>query len=58
VGIAYPGYQPELVQHTVWDYGKHGKGRYNYFMAFGWTVASQYRMLLRWKSGFMDFTQL
>lgn len=28
-GIAVPGFYPEVVQHTTWDYGMNGKGFYN-----------------------------
>ena len=44
-GIARPGYYPEVVQHTAWDYGKNGKGFYNDIFAPGWTVASLWQML-------------
>ena len=44
-GIAKPGYYPEVVQHTNWDYGKNGKGYYNDIFAPGWTVASLWEML-------------
>ena len=44
-GIAKPGYYPEVVQHTNWDYGKNGKGFYNDIFAPGWTVASLWEML-------------
>ena len=43
--IAKPGYYPEVVQHTNWDYGKNGKGFYNDYFAPGWTVASLWQML-------------
>ena len=42
-GVAKPGYYPEVVQHTNWDYGKNGKGYYNIF-APGWTVASLWEL--------------
>ncbi|MGM0377665.1 MAG: hypothetical protein ACQEQ0_12900 [Bacteroidota bacterium] len=45
VGIAKTGYYPEVVQHTNWDYGKHGKGFYNDIFAPGWTVASLFELL-------------
>jgi len=44
-GVAKPGYYPEVVQHTNWDYGKNGKGFYNDIFAPGWTVASLWEML-------------
>lgn len=43
-GIAKPGYNPEVVQHTTWDYGKNGKGFYNDLFAPGWTVASLWEL--------------
>ncbi|WP_278989979.1 hypothetical protein [Segatella bryantii] len=43
-GIAKPGYYPEVVQHTTWDYGSHGKGFYHRVFAPGWTVASLWEM--------------
>lgn len=43
--IAREGYYPEVVQHTVWDYGRNGKGFYNDIFAPGWTVASLWQML-------------
>lgn len=43
--IGKPGYYPEVVQHTNWDYGKNGKGFYNDIFAPGWTVASLWQML-------------
>lgn len=43
--IGRPGYYPEVVQHTIWDYGKNGKGFYNDIFAPGWTVASLWQML-------------
>ncbi|MCH7403035.1 hypothetical protein ACFOUP_09960 [Belliella kenyensis] len=45
MGIAKPGYYPEVVQHTAWDYGKNGKGFYNDIFAPGWTVASIWELL-------------
>lgn len=44
-GIGKPGFYPEVVQHTNWDYGRNGKGYYNDIFAPGWTVASQWQML-------------
>ena len=26
------GYYPEVIQHTNWDYGRNGKGYYNYIV--------------------------
>ena len=43
-GIAVPGFYPEVVQHTNWDYGKNGKGFYNDIFAAGWTVASLWEL--------------
>lgn len=43
-GIGKPGYYPEVVQHTTWDYGKNGKGFYNNIFAPGWTVASLWEL--------------
>lgn len=43
-GIAKPGFYPEVVQHTTWDYGKNGKGFYNIYFAPGWTVASLWEL--------------
>ena len=43
-GVAKPGYYPEVVQHTNWDYGKNGKGYYNDIFAPGWTVASLWEL--------------
>ena len=43
-GIAVPGFNPEVVQHTHWDYGKNGKGFYNDIFAPGWTVASLWEL--------------
>ena len=43
-GIALPGFNPEVVQHTNWDYGRNGKGFYNDIFAPGWTVASLWEL--------------
>ena len=43
-GVAKPGYYPEVVQHTTWDYGRNGKGFYNDIFAPGWTVASLWEL--------------
>ncbi len=43
--IAKPGFYPEVVQHTNWDYGKNGKGYYNDIFAPGWVVASLWELL-------------
>jgi len=43
-GIAVPGYNPEVVQHTHWDYGRNGKGFYNDIFAPGWVVASLWEL--------------
>lgn len=43
-GIAKPGFYPEVVQHTDWDYGYGGKGFYNTLFAPGWTVASLWEL--------------
>jgi hypothetical protein len=43
-GIAVPGFYPEVVQHTNWDYGRNGKGFYNDIFAAGWTVASLWEL--------------
>jgi hypothetical protein len=43
-GIAEPGFYPEVVQHTTWDYGRNGKGFYNNIFAPGWTVASLWEL--------------
>lgn len=43
-GIGVPGFNPEVVQHTNWDYGRNGKGFYNDIFAPGWTVASLWEM--------------
>lgn len=44
-GVAKPGFYPEVVQHTNWDYGRNGKGFYNNIFAPGWTVASLWELL-------------
>ena len=43
-GIAKPGFYPEVVQHTHWDYGRNGKGFYNNYFAPGWTIASLWEL--------------
>lgn len=43
-GIGVPGFNPEVVQHTQWDYGKNGKGFYNDIFAPGWTTASLWEL--------------
>ena len=43
-GIAQPGFNPEVVQHTTWDYGRGGKGFYNDIFAPGWTIASLWEL--------------
>ena len=43
-GIAVPGFYPEVVQHTTWDYGMNGKGFYNNLFAPGWTIASLWEL--------------
>lgn len=43
--IGKPGFYPEVVQHTNWDYGRNGKGFYNDIFAPGWTVASLWELL-------------
>lgn len=43
-GIGVPGYNPEVVQHTTWDYGRNGKGFYNDIFAPGWTIASLWEL--------------
>ena len=43
-GVAKPGYYPEVIQHTYWDYGRNGKGFYNDIFAPGWTVASLWEL--------------
>lgn len=42
--IHHPGFYPEVVQHTTWDYGRNGKGFYNNYFAPGWTVASLWEL--------------
>ena len=44
-GIGVAGFNPEVVQHTQWDYGRNGKGFYNDIFAPGWTVASLWELL-------------
>ena len=44
-GVGKVGYNPEVVQHTTWDYGRNGKGFYNNIFAPGWTVASLWTLL-------------
>lgn len=43
-GIGVEGFNPEVVQHTTWDYGKNGKGYYNDIFAPGWTAASLWEL--------------
>lgn len=43
-GIGMPGFYPEVVQHTTWDYGMNGKGFYNNLFAPGWTIASLWEL--------------
>ena len=43
-GIGVPGFYPEVVQHTTWDYGRNGKGFYNDIFAPGWTTASLWEL--------------
>ena len=43
-GIGVKGLNPEVVQHTAWDYGRNGKGYYNDIFAPGWTVASLWEL--------------
>lgn len=43
-GVGVPGFYPEVVQHTTWDYGRNGKGFYNDIFAPGWTVASLWEL--------------
>lgn len=43
-GIGVAGFNPEVVQHTQWDYGKNGKGFYNDIFAPGWTTASLWEL--------------
>ncbi|MCL6265336.1 hypothetical protein [Flagellimonas myxillae] len=45
VGVGKKGYMPEIIQHTVWDYGANGKGYLNAHMSVGWTVASIWEVL-------------
>lgn len=45
VGVGKVGYMPEIIQHTVWDYGANGKGYLNAHMSVGWTVASIWEVL-------------
>ena len=37
-------FNPEVVQHTNWDYGRNGKGFYNDLFAPGWTIASLWEL--------------
>ena len=43
-GIGVKGLNPEVVQHTAWDYGRNGKGYYNDIFAPGWTIASLWEL--------------
>lgn len=43
-GIGVKGLNPEVVQHTAWDYGRNGKGFYNDIFAPGWTIASLWEL--------------
>lgn len=43
-GIAIPGFNPEVVQHTNWDYGRNGKGFYNDIFAPAWAIASLWEL--------------
>jgi len=43
-GIGHEGFNPEVVQHTAWDYGRNGKGYYNDIFAPGWTAASLWEL--------------
>ena len=43
-GVGRPGYHPEVIQHTNWDYGNNGKGFYNIDFAPGWVVASLWEL--------------
>ncbi|MFR9568090.1 MAG: hypothetical protein SNJ09_04650 [Rikenellaceae bacterium] len=43
-GIAKVGYNPEVVQHTMWDYGHNGKGYYNNLFAPAWAIASLWEL--------------
>ncbi|WP_431122327.1 hypothetical protein [Flagellimonas flava] len=53
VGVGKKGYMPEIIQHTVWDYGANGKGYLNAHMSVGWTVASIWEVLTPGR--FQDF---
>ncbi|MFS4455207.1 hypothetical protein [Maribacter sp. 2304DJ31-5] len=55
VGVGKKGYMPEIIQHTVWDYGANGKGYLNSHMSVGWTVASIWEVLTPGRFGhFME----
>ena len=55
-GIGVPGFNPEVVQHTWWDYGRNGKGFYNDIFAPGWTVASLWELYSPERTtGFMKY---
>ena len=56
-GIALPGYHPEVVQHTHWDYGKNGKGYYNDIFAPGWVVSSLWELLTPGRTSKMIISQ-
>ncbi len=43
-GVAKVGYNPEVVQHTTWDYGNNGKGFYNNLFATAWTISSLWEL--------------
>ena len=43
-GIGVEGFNPEVVQHTQWDYGRNGKGFYNDIFAPGWTASSLWEL--------------
>ena len=43
-GIGKPGFYPEVVQHTQWDYGRNGKGFYNDIFAPAWCTASLWEL--------------
>ncbi|MBQ3631802.1 MAG: hypothetical protein II949_11260 [Prevotella sp.] len=43
-GIGVAGFNPEVVQHTNWDYGRNGKGFYNDIFAPAWTTASLWEL--------------
>ena len=43
-GIGVPGFNPEVVQHTNWDYGRNGKGFYNDIFAPAWAIASLWEL--------------